>query len=197
DHSLLHDGLALFTGRLFAFSLVFATPIVLTRLLSLEDFGLYRQIFLVHVTMCTILPLGLPASLCYFVLHDPGSRSAYISQTLLLLGLVALVGAGIVAANSSTIATAMNSPGLAPLIPLVALLLVGSIFSSVLENLMIASKHARLAAAVHLASEITRACLVVAAAFMLKSVVAILWAAVAWACSRCVALLVYVRHLRF
>jgi O-antigen/teichoic acid export membrane protein len=193
--SVTRDGAVLFGGRLLAFLVVFLTPIVLARLFSVEEFGLYRQAFLIHASMIGILPLGLPAGLSYFVLRDPPGRSAYISQTVLLLGAMALIGGGILTTLSHVIGKAMNSPELDRLIPLIAVLVVMSACPTVLEGLMIASKAPRLAAATHVVSEVTRAGLVLGAAILTRSVSAVVVAAILWMGARSVALLAYVRLL--
>jgi O-antigen/teichoic acid export membrane protein len=193
--SVTSDGAILFAGRLLAFLIVFLTPVILARMFSVEEYGLYRQVFLIQSTMISILPLGLPAGLVYFMLREPVERSAYITQTVLLLGALALIGGAILTVFGPAIAVAMNSPDLGRLIPLVAVLVVMSTCPTCLENLMIATKASRLAAATHVASEVVRAGLAVGAAVLLRSVPAVLVAAILWSTARNVALLAFVRYL--
>jgi O-antigen/teichoic acid export membrane protein len=195
DGSVTRDGAVLFAGRLLAFALVFLTPVILARVFSVEAFGLYRQVFLIHMSVTAILPLGLAAGLYYFVLRDPEHRSVYIWQTVVLMGIIALIGAGVLALCAPLVASAMNSPELAYLIPFLAVLVALSMCPSILEGLMIASKTSRAAAATHVASEVTRASLFVGAAVLTRSVTAVVVAAVLWAFARCIALSVYLRYL--
>jgi O-antigen/teichoic acid export membrane protein len=195
DASVTGDGAVLFVGRLLAFVLVFLAPIILARVFSVEAFGLYRQVFLIYTSVTAILPLGLAAGLSYFVLRDPEHRSVYISQTVGLMSVIALIGGGVLALMAPLIANAMNSPDLVHVIPVLAILVALSMCPTILEGLMIASKTSRGAAATHLASEITRAGLFVGAALLTKSVTAVVVAAVLWAMARCIALFVYLRHL--
>src|SRR6266536_1368222 len=64
----------LFLGRTLAFAVTFAMPLVLVRVFSQEEYGLYKQLFLVHESLVAILTLGLVSSLYYFIPNDPPNR---------------------------------------------------------------------------------------------------------------------------
>jgi O-antigen/teichoic acid export membrane protein len=72
----------------------FGLPLVLTRLLSVSDFGQYRIFWLVTLTVSGLAPLGMPRSLFFFLPRsEPSERRSYIDNTLLFL-----VGAGLLCA---------------------------------------------------------------------------------------------------
>src|SRR5205823_1575977 len=78
----------LVAGRVLGACLTVVVPMVLARRLTRDDFGTYKQFFLVFLTVCLIGQLGLTQSLFYFVPRDAESRGRYLGQTL--IGLVAV-----------------------------------------------------------------------------------------------------------
>jgi O-antigen/teichoic acid export membrane protein len=78
-------------GRLISAALTFALPLVLARLLAPEEFGTYKQFFLIAQTLQLTGQLGLTQSLYYFLPRGGKERGAYVSQTFLSL---AFLGAG-------------------------------------------------------------------------------------------------------
>ncbi len=71
-------------------------PMVLVRLLSDADFGLYRTLWLIAITCSGALALGMPGSLYYFLPRSEQPRSSiFVLQAasyMLLAGLVAAAG---------------------------------------------------------------------------------------------------------
>jgi O-antigen/teichoic acid export membrane protein len=66
--------------------LQFGMPVVLTRLLSVADFGQYRLFWLVTLTVSGLAPLGMPRALFYFLPRvRPQARRPYIDNTVLFL----------------------------------------------------------------------------------------------------------------
>lgn len=185
----------LFTGRTIAFALTFALPLVLARLFPPAEFGLYKQLFLIHATLSTILTFGFSSSLFYFVPRESDRRHPYVSQTLLALFVLAIAGAGGLIALKSPVARALNDPKLEAYIPYVAVLTALSLITIFLESLMIILKQARLAAATSLVSELFRAGLMIGAAVLTHDMLIIVLAALAWAGCRFVALLLYLRRM--
>lgn len=185
----------LFTGRMLAFLVTFGTPLILVRLFSVEEFGLYKQVLLVHGTLLQILQFALPASLSYFAVWNVEARSSFISQTFWLLILAGVLGGSLLIIFRRQLATWMQSPGLESLIPLLALFIVLSLSSAFLEGLMIALKHTHRAAWTYFCLEMTRTGAMIGAVLLMGGVVAILWAGVLWAFARCVTLFAYVRRL--
>jgi O-antigen/teichoic acid export membrane protein len=76
-------------------ALIVISPIILARLLSVTDFGRYRE-FLVYVTMLTAFSaLGINSSLLNFIPGDPTRGWRYVNQALLMtLASSSLVAAG-------------------------------------------------------------------------------------------------------
>lgn len=195
DRSLTRQMGYLFIGRAVAFVFVFALPLVLVRIFSQEEFGLYKQLFLIHATLASILTFGFSASLYYFVpRHEGAERHAYVSQTLLILAGLGGGGAGLLVAFRAQVAQALNNPDLASYIPALAVFIVLSLVASVLETLMVILKQARMAALTNLCSEMLRAGVMIGVSVLLHSMMALVLAALAWAGCRFVVLLAYLRR---
>jgi len=83
----------LVAGRLIAAALTFAVPLVLARHLSREEFGTYKQFFLVAATLMLTGQLGLTQSLYYFLPRGGPERGAFVTQSIVGLTVVgALAG---------------------------------------------------------------------------------------------------------
>ena len=88
------EAFALTLATAFDRVVLFGMPLVLTRLLSVSDFGQYRTFWLVTLTVSGLAPLGMPRSLFYFLPRaSPGDRRPFLDNTVLFLA-----GAGMVCA---------------------------------------------------------------------------------------------------
>ena len=80
-------------GRVGAAAVAILLPIALVRALDLASVGRYKLFFLIASTLGTLLSLGIPASLYFFLPRHPTHRRALLVRSTTLL-----VGAGILAA---------------------------------------------------------------------------------------------------
>lgn len=195
ERSISGQMILLMVGRTVAFALTFSIPLVLVRIFSPEEFGLYKQLFLIHGTLVSVLTLGFSASLYYFVPRHPESWRAYVSQTLLVLCASGGLGATGLLAFKAQVAQAMNNPNLESYIPFLAAFTVLSLITGVLENLMVTVKQVGLAALTAFGSELLRGAMMIGAAVLTHSMVVLVVAAVLWSACRFIALLVYLRKL--
>lgn len=186
----------LFIGRLGAFVLTFATPLVLVRVFSQEEFGLYRQLFLICGTLLSILTFGFSASLSYFLPREPHERHVYVSQTLLAFTGLGIFGASILIAFKSSVALILNNSGLEDYLPYLAAFVLLSLITSVFEPLMISVKDVKLASVTSFFSELLRATLIVGASILTHSMLILIVALGVWGGCRLVGLLVYLHKLK-
>lgn len=195
EHSLTRQMGLLMVGRGVAFILTFSIPLVLVRIFTPESFGLYKQLFLIHSTLVTILTLGFSASLFYFLPRHPQERQAYVSQTLFVLSISGTFGGMVLVAFKAQVAQALNNPALETYIPYLAVFTVLSLITEMLENLMVTFKQAALAALTSFGSELLKGAMMIGAAVLTRSMVVLVIAAVVWSTCRFVTLLVYLRKL--
>ena len=181
----------LFIGRAMAFALTFAVPLVLVRIFTPELFGLYKQLFLIYSTFTAMLTFGFSASLFYFLPKYPAERNAYVFQTLLVLSTVGVLGGALLFIFRESIALGLNNPALSSYMPYLAIFIVLSLVSELLETLMLTLKQAAWAAATCFASELFRGSLMIAAAVLTHSIMILLLAGVVWSGCRLLALLIF------
>jgi len=87
--------------------------IVLARVLSQEDYGSYRQLFLVYATFSTLLLVGIPQSMLYFVPKlSSEKRSMYITRIVDMVSVLALAFSLLILAFSPLISNVFRNPGL-------------------------------------------------------------------------------------
>ena len=98
-------------ARLFTAGLTLSIPLVLARVLSLEDYGTYYQLFLIATTLHYVLPFGVAQSLYYFLPRAEEKRP-WLGQTLLFMSGAGLVGAGLVWGLLGLVARHFNNPAL-------------------------------------------------------------------------------------
>lgn len=164
----------LFMGRMVAFAFTFAVPLVLVRVFSQEDFGLYKQLFLLHGTLLVLLSCGVSSSLYYFLPRDVNDRNAYIFQTLVLLTALGTLGfAGLLLLKGS-LSVWLNNANLEPLIPYLGVVTALTLISSILEIVMITAGQAKLASATIVISEFVKAVLIISAIVGTQSMLALL-----------------------
>lgn len=80
--------------------LILISPMLLTRLLSVEEFGRYREFLLYASVLEVIAAFNIFTSLLRFVAHEPEHRQQFVDQALLLtLGTSTLVVGGTAVLN--------------------------------------------------------------------------------------------------
>ncbi len=98
-------------ARLFTAGLTVFIPLVLARVLSLEEYGTYYQLFLIATTLYHVLPFGVVQSLYYFLPRAEEKRP-WLGQTLLFMTGAGLLGAALVWGLLGPVAGLFDNPAL-------------------------------------------------------------------------------------
>ena len=180
-------------GKTLAFAFNFALPLLLVRRLSQQEFGVYKQVFLVVGTAITLLPMGFGLSAFYFLPRER-ERKGQIAFNIAVFYLIAgLLGYVVLLIRPDLLGSIFHSAELmeyAPMIGFVALLwMVGSI----LETLPVANQETRLAAILIVVSQFTKGLILLAAAVSFGSVRALIYAAAVQGLLQTALLLGYMR----
>ena len=85
--SLTARALWLLIAKILAFAFSIALPLLLVRRLSQEEFGLYKQAFLVVGSAITLLPLGFQMSAFYFLPRER-ERKGHVVFNIMLFNVV-------------------------------------------------------------------------------------------------------------
>ncbi|MCJ7601443.1 MAG: oligosaccharide flippase family protein [Desulfobulbaceae bacterium] len=164
--SLTKQAGQLMAGRLLALPLTFFVPMVLVRTFSIEEFGYYKQLFLIFYVILPVIDLGISNSLFYFIPKFPESKSQILSQTI---SLQLLICAGVaisfaVFKQEISLFFGGSSQNLTSYIPLLGMVAVSWHFSNMLETLLIVEKKAFQAATVSFLSDAMRSIATIAMA---------------------------------
>lgn len=178
-------------GRALAFVATFFIPLVLVRVFSQEEFGTYKQLFLVYTTVYVIAQFGMAESLLYFLPTAPDKNGRLTSNSLLVLALAGLLSACGIALARTSIAGWLNNSGLSGYLPLTGGFLLLMIFCSLLEFIMIARKQYLLGSISYAASDVARAALFILPAVFFSELRWVLWGALIFGLLRAALLLAY------
>ncbi len=83
---MLKPALTLMAGRTLGYAVFFVVPIILVRLFSQEQFGTYKQVFLLYGTILNLAQVGMSESLFYFIPGSSEEAGRYVCNSILVLG---------------------------------------------------------------------------------------------------------------
>lgn len=121
DASLGGDSLLLSVGRMAGLVSTMVLFILLSRTLTPQTYGSFRQVWMINKGLVEIFALGLPLSILYYLARLPDSeKRRFIAQSVLLLSTGAAITALAIFLFSGRIAAAFGNPDLAHLLRLFA-----------------------------------------------------------------------------
>ena len=173
----------------FVFSL--ATPLLVVRILSVEDFGSYRQAFTLVTTLSSVLPFGLGTSAFYFLARPFEERGPAVVNIVLLFGLTGAAAFVVLTAFPEFAGSIFGSAKITRLSPWVGLLTAVWIFALFSDSVAFANREPVIGAYFVIASQITRTLAVIVAALAFGTVLSILVASIIQAAVQSVVLLLY------
>ena len=179
------------TGKTIAFAFTVAIPMLLVRRMAPDQFGLYKQIFLVVNSAVNMLPVGFAMTAYYFLPREERYRSHTIFNIMFVTTAVGVLCGAVLAAAPATLVVLFGEAtavGFArPIAAVVVLWVVGSL----LEIIMVANQEIRVATVAILMIQLSRAALFVTAALTAGTVRAVLYAAVLQGCVQVAVLAAY------
>jgi O-antigen/teichoic acid export membrane protein len=181
---MLKPALTIMAGRTVGYAVLFLLPLVLVRVFDQQQFGTYKQVFLLYGTILNLAQIGMSESLFYFLPGASNDAGRYVGNSLLVLGAIGLVLGAALYAGGDVVAQVMNNPALAPLMPLLSVYFVLMLASYVLEIVMTARHQYALAAASYGISDVARALLIVAPVLVFRTVESLFYGAIVFAALR-------------
>jgi O-antigen/teichoic acid export membrane protein len=191
--SLTTQAFWLVTAKFLGFGCAFAVPLLLVRVLSLVEFGLYKQAFLVIATAQAILPLGVGLSAFYFLARERERQPAVVLNILLYHVVAAVAAAVALTAWPDVLRSVLGDAALIPYAPLVGLVILLWVPSSFLETVATAHQEVRLSTIFIVAAQITRGTVMIVATIWFGSIGALLYAAVLQGVVQSIILVWYLR----
>jgi len=162
--SILTRARPLLAARLAGATLALAVPMVLARVLLPASYGTFKQAWLIAHTLALTLPMGLTASLYYFVPREPGTRDRFVAQTLWAHVALGLLAATLVLAARGFLAGHFANPELIDVLGWVAAFTGLQLAGSPLDIAWNACGRIGAAAVARLATECGRSAALVAGA---------------------------------
>jgi len=177
--SLTAQAFWLLLAKTLAFMFAFAMPVLLTRTLSQNEYGLFKQVFLITTTAVALLPLGFGMSAYYYLPRetDPTRRGQVILNILLFNLLMGAVTCLVLIVWPGVIGGIFRDPGVSTYAPVLGVVILLWLFSSFLETVAVANQELRLATIFIVAGQLTRTVLLLGAAIIFDSVHALVYAA--------------------
>jgi O-antigen/teichoic acid export membrane protein len=191
--SLTARALWLLIAKVLAFSLSIVLPLLLVRRLSQQEFGLYKQAFLVIGTALALLPLGFQMSAFYFLPREKDAQGQIILNILLFHLLMGGLGAMVLLLFPQLLTTIFHSAELVNFSPIIAAVIFFWVVSSYLEVVSVAHQEARLSTVFIICAQLTKTGLLVLAAIAFGSVRALIYAALVQGVVQTIILLFYLR----
>jgi O-antigen/teichoic acid export membrane protein len=161
--------------------------------LNQEEFGLYRQVFLLVGTTFALLPLGVGMSAYYFLPREPERQPQIVLNILLFHLLISVFFLAAVVLRPSLLASLFNSDEMAGFAPLIGLVVVTWVTSSLLEVFPIARQELKLATSLVILSQFTKASLMLSAVLLFGTVKSLVYAALVQGTLQTLILFVYLR----
>ncbi len=190
--SLTKQTLLLMLGRILPMPLAFCVPIVLARLMSMHEFGVYKQVFMVFAVFIPLVDLGITNSLYYFIPRMREEKDRILLHTILLQGIAGAFLLLVITVWRDLFSegiTGTNSLGvLLPFVVFLAFLWNGS---GIIEALLIVEKKSTATAVVVFVSEILRSLIIVGVVAMGGGVAGILYGLISLAFVRGIILFLY------
>jgi len=172
-------------GRVLAFAVLFATPLVNTRVLSKTAYGYYRQFWLLFETITPILILGFPRSLLYFLprAETRQEKSVYVTQTVAFLSVLSLLSVAAYGVMAHTLGGGMGAVARAFFWRLSAFTVLVMI-TQYMETLFVAERQVGRQAAFRVLVTVAQAVAVILTAWMTHDVSKMIWALTIYALVR-------------
>lgn len=166
------------TAKTIAFVLSIAAPLLLVRLLSQTELGLYKQAFLVAGSAQRILTLGFGLSAFYFFPRMRGKERPIIANIVFLNVITGLLAWIAMAAYPPILQALFGTPDLVPHAGLLGAVVFLWVFSSFIEIAPAAMQETKVSATLIVTMQLARMAFMVVAALWSASLTALLWSAV-------------------
>lgn len=154
--------------------------IALARLITPKDLGSYRQLFLIYTTFSTLLLLGIPQSMLFFLpkTMNAEKQRILITRSLNLISILGLLFAVCLFIFRSMIARLFHNPQLENLLIIYAIYPLFLFVTQLYSSIMMGLKQPLRAAKFTIFAVLADLFLIVSAAFFTRNLTIIIWAVI-------------------
>lgn len=143
-----------------------------------EQYGLYKQVFLLITTAMIVLPMGVPMSAFYFLPREPTRRRETVLNIVLFHVAVGALACGVLVLYPSILTAIFHNAGLAPYSGWIGVTILLWTTGAFLDMAPIANDEIRLASAFIIGIQASRAVVFVAAVLLFGTLRSLLGAAI-------------------
>ena len=178
EFNLTLQALFVFAGKLIQIVFQFFVPIVLIRILSQSDYGIYQKILFYVGLMVPLLRFHFTDSLYYFfpISKNQNQRNQFISQTYFLLLFLCAFSSLITILILPFLENYFNDTLLVKYIYQILLIIFFTVCSSILENIFILEKKSKIVVLYSSIDKFLRTLLVISAILVYKTIDSALYA---------------------
>ena len=192
--AIFRPAMVLMSGRILGFILAFIMPIILVRIFTQQEFGTYKQLFLVFNTLLVIAQMGMAESLYYFLPEDSDNTGKYVFNAISILGVLGLLIAAGLWFFRYNVAALLNNMETAEYISYIGIFLLLMLMAVMLEIVMTNKKQHLLASATYASSDLFRALCFIIPVILYGNLYALLLGAVGFGIFRFGVLLYYLHN---
>lgn len=193
QYSLKSQGAWLLFAKIAGFGFAFILPLIVVRILTQEQFGLYRQSFLIIMNAVAILPVGIAMSAYYYLARDATKRAAAVLNILLVHFVAGAAAFLVLLLFPGLLGAIFNSVEMTRLAPLVGVAVWLWLFSVFLEHAAVANREPRKATAFIVFAQFSKTALMASFVLWFGTVESIIWAAIIQAAIQIVILIFYLQ----
>jgi O-antigen/teichoic acid export membrane protein len=168
----------LVVAKTIGFILSIAFPLLIVRRMNPEQYGTYKQVFLVVASALTELSLGFYMSAFYFLPRYPERRRETVFNIMLFNVAVGGVTCAALCLYPGILTTIFHGPQLAPYSSLIGVTILLWIVGSFLESAPVANQEIKLATVMIVCSQAGRAAIFITAALLYGTVRSLIYAAI-------------------
>lgn len=167
----------LMIAKTLGFVVMTALPLVLSRRLSLVEFGNYKQLFLLLTSAANLLPLGMQMSAFYFLPRSQSTeeKGRVVFSILLYYVVVTGIAGACFVVSPSLVTTLFHSEALGQIGRLIGVTIMFYVTSLLFEAVAVANGEPQIGAAVIIGSNLLRTTVILLAAVLWGDVRAIAW----------------------
>jgi O-antigen/teichoic acid export membrane protein len=160
--SLTRQSQILILGQAISFAFNFLVPIIVVRFFDVAEYGVYKQLFLIIMTVAVILPFGIAESLFYFIPRNKERQQHYITQTLYFLTFSGLIFLAIMFLYGDNILSVLNLSHLHEYTYLLTFYIIFMNLSLPLERILTSQERVKASSFVAVISELLKGiCIVI------------------------------------
>jgi O-antigen/teichoic acid export membrane protein len=189
--SLTGKTLFLSAARIVSLAVNILTPFVLVRILSKHEFGVYGIAFLAVSTVHDLVGFNFSNSAAFFIPRKELDKDKVLATILSFNLVVGLVVTAVVWLAPGLSVWIFNSADLAPLLPLIAVILCVWNLSRAMALVPIALGKSAVSATYIAVTDSTKSLFVLIPALLYPGVESVLWGFLTWSVCRCAVVLYY------